>query len=1231
MSDKPFHKEVITEFYEYVDKINNKPFDKIHEGYLIKSIEFNRFKDKKIQKLNSVNAENLLELLNKGYQFQIINNELRNNIPNQNLENTLKIKYVILPDTIILLLKDNNYMEFKNKRNNIISKSLFIKSNNININPNNNINKNVKIYDSEYLKHLIRNIYFINEIQSTNYIFKNKFTRGFIINKKIISMLNEKFKLKEIKAIIDKNFSLEKISYQNFDEQFHKISQFLNQNLPNYINNIKSFSGEITFKKSESNLIPKYLNINQKKLTFIDDFEIIDEKFGKFLQKICKENSPFPEIYFCTIDNKIFHTINPGSDNIYQIVKFNSNNICVTEYLIEFISNKISSLNDFNKVLLKFVVKKGIQNLISLKNPIKTENDNIVFNLHPIYKSDSININDKLKALILLIISEYNLYDNKLHKVYLINPLWLEQYKYREIKNLIDEKIKEILNLNINFNDLNSVSTILNYLNKEEIKKIDNYLINYKIESNIPFISYIQNFKTHGKNILYFKNFILIDERMLIHLQKYFGINATNYDTSFIQKKGEGDIIILKNNSMNIQHKSKNEENLIIFGKYDNKCNIYNTQYIFDYYKTNILEAEIPFILNHKINDYIKEKTCIDDKNYTSPIFVNNQKIGNFYKLVEGFDYTKCINYSNYLKNEKITKAIYLYANEVHIKQKIESKNFDDEEFYMVKKKYISDLKTEINYNQLKKYFIGKINNIQPNIKEKYNIIKNLSQSDLQLLNNNNNIIHNNNKNTKKISEINVNEIKNPINPLEIYMLANDFELIEKNCAMNLLKNNDKISFHEIKCSFYGKYIIFHYPRNKFNNMYYICTISKLNENNDYINEYIFKYKDQESYKFHLEQIKKCDLNKYLQSLNFINNISRIINSENIELGIIIKLLEQSKLDSTLCYKNVILQCLISIKEFSDYFQNNRYINDIIEKDSQKEKLCSYFKLLIENSNHNKNNNKNLFSPSEFKNKISKNNPIFQEIKSNDLKDLINYLLTTLHHELNKVSPKLINKNNNILDRTNKDLMFNNYISNFTNINRSIISDLFFAVNYKCIKCDNCKTKSYIYQTYNSLVFSIEEIIEYNLKSFKNEIGIIDCFEYTKRNTDIMKNVYCSFCKKSCNSYISTNITTGPEILIITLNWGKEIHSNLKLKFDDDLDLSDYVELKNTGYKYELFGVINNKGKNDLEKYFIAYYKEYENNQWLKYDDTIVSKVDDFKKEVIDSGLPYLLFFKKNK
>ena len=193
MSDKPFNKKAITEFNEYVEKINNKPFDKIHEGYLIKLIEFNRFKDKKIQKLNSVKAENLLELLNKGYQFQIINNDLRNNIPNQNLENTLKIKYVILPDTIILFLKDNYYMEFKNKRNNIISKSLFIKSNNININPNNNIDKNVKIYDSEYLKHLIRNIYFINEIQSTNYIFKNKFTRGFIINKKIISMLNEKF------------------------------------------------------------------------------------------------------------------------------------------------------------------------------------------------------------------------------------------------------------------------------------------------------------------------------------------------------------------------------------------------------------------------------------------------------------------------------------------------------------------------------------------------------------------------------------------------------------------------------------------------------------------------------------------------------------------------------------------------------------------------------------------------------------------------------------------------------------------------------------------------------------------------------------------------------------------------------------------------------------------------------------------------------------------------------
>jgi ubiquitin C-terminal hydrolase len=45
--------------------------------------------------------------------------------------------------------------------------------------------------------------------------------------------------------------------------------------------------------------------------------------------------------------------------------------------------------------------------------------------------------------------------------------------------------------------------------------------------------------------------------------------------------------------------------------------------------------------------------------------------------------------------------------------------------------------------------------------------------------------------------------------------------------------------------------------------------------------------------------------------------------------------------------------------------------------------------------------------------------------------------------------------------------------------------------------------------------------------------------------------------------------------------------------------------------------------------HFIAYCKEYWNNQWLKFNDAIVTPVNDFKSEVIDFAMPYLLFYQK--
>ena len=146
-----------------------------------------------------------------------------------------------------------------------------------------------------------------------------------------------------------------------------------------------------------------------------------------------------------------------------------------------------------------------------------------------------------------------------------------------------------------------------------------------------------------------------------------------------------------------------------------------------------------------------------------------------------------------------------------------------------------------------------------------------------------------------------------------------------------------------------------------------------------------------------------------------------------------------------------------------------------------------------------------------------------------------------------------------------------------------------------------------------------------------NIVDIYDCFNYEQRITSMIGDnaMYCNYCKKTWSNSMRTFLTTGPEILIIILNRGKGIEFKIKINFYLELNLNNYIELQNTGTQYELFGVITHIGESSMSGHFIAYCKDLWNNQWLKFNDAIVSQVKDFRSEVIDFAMPYLLFYQK--
>ena len=342
-------------------------------------------------------------------------------------------------------------------------------------------------------------------------------------------------------------------------------------------------------------------------------------------------------------------------------------------------------------------------------------------------------------------------------------------------------------------------------------------------------------------------------------------------------------------------------------------------------------------------------------------------------------------------------------------------------------------------------------------------------------------------------------------------------------------------------------------------------------------------------------------------------------------------------------YMNATLQCFCHIERFVRNFKYNQHIIDYANKDNKT--LTYSFKSLIEklwpNNYDEPYFNEKAFAPKEFKEKISKLNPLFEGIAANDAKDLVNFIIMTLHIELNIKPPNPNRKDNIFLDQRNQAIMLNNFIEDFTLNNRSIISDLFYAMNCNITKCANCNIQIFNYQTYFFLVFPLEEVrkfknnnYQYNFNNnfISNEVNIYDCFEYDRKiNLMSGENImYCNYCKRNSNCYMCTSLVTCPEILIILLNRGHGIEFNIKIDFPENLNLYNYIELKNTGFNYQLIGVITHIGESSMSGHFIAYCKDpISQTLWHKYNDAMVNEVSDFKNEVINFAMPYLLFYQK--
>ena len=358
------------------------------------------------------------------------------------------------------------------------------------------------------------------------------------------------------------------------------------------------------------------------------------------------------------------------------------------------------------------------------------------------------------------------------------------------------------------------------------------------------------------------------------------------------------------------------------------------------------------------------------------------------------------------------------------------------------------------------------------------------------------------------------------------------------------------------------------------------------------------------------------------------------------------------------CFINSTLQCLSQTEGLSDYFLNEKHKDDIIKnnislQNKNDNQLTPYYLELINKLWEKNTTETKSFSPDNLVKVIYEMNPLFKLGKAGDSKDFIIFILEQIHKELKK--PVKINSEISELNQYDKENSFKYFVNTFKN-ECSIISDLFFGVYESTNICLNCKKNynskkqnepiSYNYGIFNCLIFPLEEVKNLKIKNNSiqaynqaianpnNVVNIFDCFNFYQKSdlfTGDNKN-YCNICKQLYDSIYTTKIYTSPNYLILILNRGKGNIYNIKLEFPEILNLTQFVIKKEIpNIIYNLYGVLTHIGESGPNAHFVASCKSPVDGKWYRYNDAFVNPINDIKKEVIDFGTPYILFYQKMK
>ena len=345
------------------------------------------------------------------------------------------------------------------------------------------------------------------------------------------------------------------------------------------------------------------------------------------------------------------------------------------------------------------------------------------------------------------------------------------------------------------------------------------------------------------------------------------------------------------------------------------------------------------------------------------------------------------------------------------------------------------------------------------------------------------------------------------------------------------------------------------------------------------------------------------------------------------------------------CYMNATLQCLLHVNELIVYFideypKDQKTLNEINKNAPTRGDISRVFFNLVngvydeENPKKSKKSikaktsfwpfgsgNKDTFSPDEFKKTLGKHNIQFRKFEANDSKDLILYLLQTLHEELNYFG----NKNQRlkyIPNQYNIFETFSHFNYNYNSNNFSKISVLFYGTYLNSTACQTCKNILYNFQKFEFISFGL---FKYNNKTF----NIMDGFRDNSMPSLLAgdNQFFCGYCKQLKDAETTCTIFEPPNKLLINLDYGKnKKYKPSRIDFDEEIDITNFVNFDyKQKFKYRLLSVCTHYGNSGSSGHYIAFCRN-KDNRWYEFNDSSCSECS---KNSIYGGSPYLLLYER--